>query len=109
MTLVSRLSQYTALRHSLHESIIDTIGKTPIVKLQRMLAGQGCGANVYVKLESENPGGSLKDRLAYGTIEWAEKHGHLQPGQVGTLLAIVVVQHDKMEDTVVLQLCFGCC
>jgi cysteine synthase A len=36
---------------------------------------------VYVKLESENPGGSLKDRLAYGVIEWAEQHGHLQPGQ----------------------------
>lgn len=37
--------------------------------------------NVYVKLESENPGGSIKDRLAYGVIEWAEEHGHLKPGQ----------------------------
>ena len=39
------------------------------------------GVNVYVKLECENPGGSVKDRLAYGMIEWAEKHGHLKPGQ----------------------------
>ena len=38
-------------------------------------------ADVYVKLESENPGGSIKDRLAIGVIEWAEKHGQLQPGQ----------------------------
>jgi cysteine synthase A len=34
-----------------------------------------------VKLESENPGGSVKDRLALGVIEWAEKHGQLKPGQ----------------------------
>lgn len=39
------------------------------------------GADVYVKLESENPGGSVKDRLAIGVIEWAEKHGQLKPGQ----------------------------
>ncbi|KAL3941798.1 MAG: hypothetical protein SGARI_000475 [Bacillariaceae sp.] len=39
------------------------------------------GVNVYVKLESENPGGSVKDRLAVGIIEWAEKNGQLKPGQ----------------------------
>ena len=76
----SRLAQYVAPRGAaLHESILDTIGKTPIVKLQRLSPKPD--VNVYVKLESENPGGSVKDRLAYGVIEWAEHHGHLQPGQ----------------------------
>ncbi|CAB9531004.1 Cysteine synthase (Partial), partial [Seminavis robusta] len=78
--LTSRLATYSASRgFSLHESIVDTIGKTPIIKLQRLSPKPD--VNVYVKLESENPGGSIKDRLAYGIIEWAEKHGHLQPGQ----------------------------
>jgi len=66
-------------RSSVYDSIIQTIGRTPIIKLQRM-SPQG-GADVYVKLESENPGGSVKDRLALGVIEWAEKHGQLKPGQ----------------------------
>lgn len=76
----SRLAKYAVARHSLHESILDCVGKTPIVKLQKMSPKEG--VNVWLKLESENPGGSLKDRLAYGVIEWAEKHGHLKPGQV---------------------------
>ncbi len=76
----SRLSSYSVPRESLHESILDTIGKTPIIKLNKMVPKKD--VHVYVKLESENPGGSVKDRLAYGVIEWAEKHGHLKPGQV---------------------------
>lgn len=74
----SRLAQYSVARAGLHETIIDTIGQTPIVRLQRMAPE---GVNVWLKLESENPGGSVKDRLAYGVIEWAEKHGQLKPGQ----------------------------
>ena len=74
----SNLAAYTVARHHIHDSIIDCIGRTPIVRLQKMGPP---GVNVFVKLECENPGGSLKDRLAYGVIEWAEKHGHLQPGQ----------------------------
>lgn len=66
-------------RNAIYGSIYDTIGRTPIVKLKRMSPIEG--ADVYVKLESENPGGSVKDRLAMGVIEWAEKHGHLKPGQ----------------------------
>jgi cysteine synthase len=62
-----------------HDSILQTIGSTPIVKLHKM--SPRSDVNVYVKLESENPGGSIKDRLAYGVIEWAEVHGHLQPAQ----------------------------
>ena len=79
----SRLAQYAVSRSAIHESIIDTIGKTPIVRLQRMAPE---GRNVFVKLESENPGGSLKDRLGYGVIEWAEKHGHINPGQVSRVI-----------------------
>lgn len=70
----------SAKRSAIHESIVDTIGNTPIVKLQRMSPKKG--VDIYVKCESENPGGSLKDRLALGVIEWAENHGQIQPGQV---------------------------
>jgi hypothetical protein len=86
-TMQSRLTQYAAARHSLHDSILDCIGKTPIVKLQNMSPKEG--VNVWLKLESENPGGSLKDRLAYGVIEWAEMHGHLKPGQVSFAFSLV--------------------
>ena len=65
-------------RWEIHDSVIDCIGQTPIVKLQRMGPP---GVNVYIKLENTNPGGSLKDRLGCGTIEWAEIHGKIKPGQ----------------------------
>jgi hypothetical protein len=65
--------------------IYETIGKTPIVRLKKMLSKEDTaeGVEIYCKLESENPGGSVKDRLALGVIEWAEKHGELKPGQTG--------------------------
>ncbi|MCB1572691.1 MAG: cysteine synthase A [Xanthomonadales bacterium] len=61
-----------------YESILDTIGNTPVVKLQR-LAPQG--TDVYVKVEAFNPGGSVKDRLALAVVLDAEKSGKLKPGQ----------------------------
>ena len=61
-----------------YESILDTIGNTPIVKLQR-LAPQGI--DIHVKVESFNPGGSVKDRLALAVVLDAEKSGKLKPGQ----------------------------
>ena len=97
-SMQSRLATYSAARASLHESILDTIGKTPIVRLQRLVDPKD--VNVYVKLESENPGGSVKDRLAYGVIEWAEKHGHIQPGQT-----VVEASSGNVSFVVVL---FGC-
>ena len=76
---LSRLAQVASRRRwQIHESILDVIGQTPIVKLQRMGPP---GVDVYVKCENNNPGGSLKDRLAAGIIEWAELHGQLKPGQ----------------------------
>ncbi|MBK7013685.1 MAG: cysteine synthase A [Xanthomonadales bacterium] len=61
-----------------YASILDTIGNTPIVKLQR-LAPQGI--DLFVKVESFNPGGSVKDRLALAVVLDAEKSGKLKPGQ----------------------------
>ena len=61
-----------------HDSILTTVGSTPLVKLQRMAPE---GVDVYVKVEAANPTGSVKDRLALGVIEWALAHGELKPGQ----------------------------
>src|SRR5712664_535107 len=60
------------------ESIIETVGNTPVVRINR-LAPQG--VNLFVKIEAFNPLGSVKDRLALGVIEAAEKSGELKPGQ----------------------------
>jgi len=59
-------------------NILDTIGNTPIVKLQRLAPK---GVDMYVKVEAFNPGGSVKDRLALAIILDAERRGLLKPGQ----------------------------
>ena len=64
--------------HALHNNILETVGNTPVVKLNKLAPSD---VNVYVKIESFNPMGSVKDRLALGVIEDAEKKGTLQPGQ----------------------------
>src|SRR5207237_9486319 len=60
------------------QSIIETVGNTPVVRINR-LAPQG--VNLFVKIEAFNPLGSVKDRLALGVIEAAERAGELAPGQ----------------------------
>jgi cysteine synthase A len=60
------------------QNILDTIGNTPIIKINRLAPD---GINLYVKAESFNPMGSVKDRMALSTIEAAEASGELQPGQ----------------------------
>ncbi len=67
------------LRMKLYSTILDLIGKTPIVQLNRLPDPNG--ANVFMKLESFNPGGSVKDRAAFNMIEEAEKEGKLIPGK----------------------------
>lgn len=62
----------------LAESILDLIGHTPLVQLRRV-PGEGA-AQVLGKLESRNPGGSVKDRIAQAMIEAAEQEGRLKPG-----------------------------
>jgi len=62
----------------LYSNILETVGNTPIVRLNKIGPKN---VNIYVKIESFNPGGSVKDRLALGVIEDAEKSGALKPGQ----------------------------
>jgi len=61
-----------------YQSIVDTIGNTPVVRINRLAPK---GINLFVKIEAFNPLGSVKDRLALGVIEAAEKSGELKPGQ----------------------------
>ncbi|MBX3703245.1 MAG: pyridoxal-phosphate dependent enzyme [Steroidobacteraceae bacterium] len=61
-----------------HASVLSTIGRTPAVRLNRLAPD---GVEVWVKVEAFNPLGSVKDRLALGVIEAAERDGRLKPGQ----------------------------
>ncbi len=63
------------------DNILQTIGNTPVVKINRLF---GAGANVWVKAERSNPGGSIKDRIALAMVEDAEQRGTLKPG--GTIV-----------------------
>src|SRR5947209_10215032 len=60
------------------DTILDTVGRTPVVRIQKLAPSH---VKLYVKLEAFNPLGSVKDRLALGLIEDAEKRGALKPGQ----------------------------
>src|SRR5580700_2963198 len=103
----------TAIAPILNDSILDTIGDTPLVRLSRI--GAGVRPCVVAKLEAFNPGGSIKDRVAVALIEAAERDGRLHPGgtiveptsgNTGTGLAIaarlkgyrvIAVMPDKMS------------
>ena len=63
---------------ALYDSILDTIGNTPIVKLHRLAPAH---VTLYAKVEAFNPGGSVKDRLALAVVLDAERSGELKPGQ----------------------------
>ncbi|WP_313384837.1 cysteine synthase A [Chishuiella sp.] len=64
----------------IYNNILETIGNTPIIKLNKLFPNN----NVYIKVEKQNPGGSIKDRIALAMIEDAEKAGILKPG--GTII-----------------------
>jgi cystathionine beta-synthase len=79
-----------------HESILQTIGKTPLVRLNRVASRVPC--QLYAKVEFFNPGGSIKDRIGLNIITEAEQSGRLKPagtiveatsGNTGVGLAIV--------------------
>ena len=61
-----------------YQNILETVGNTPVVRINRIAPA---GVNLFVKVEAFNPLGSVKDRLALGVIEAAEKSGELKPGQ----------------------------
>src|SRR5690348_7897392 len=62
---------------TIHNSVLELIGSTPIVKAQRLDAG---ACELFLKLESANPGGSIKDRIGLSMIESAERAGKIKPG-----------------------------
>jgi cysteine synthase len=62
----------------IYDSILDTIGNTPVVRLHRIGPP---GVEMFAKVEAFNPGGSVKDRLAYAIVTDAERRGLLKPGQ----------------------------
>ena len=61
-----------------YANILETVGNTPVVRINRLAPPD---VNLYVKCEAFNPLGSVKDRLALGVIEAAERSGDLKPGQ----------------------------
>ena len=61
-----------------YANILETVGNTPVVRINRLAPPD---VNLYVKIEAFNPLGSVKDRLALGVIEDAERTGKLKPGQ----------------------------
>jgi cysteine synthase A len=74
----SRKPARTSIVKNKHQDILATIGNTPVVRINKLAPDH---VNLFVKLESFNPAGSVKDRLALGIIEDAEASGDLQPGQ----------------------------
>src|ERR671937_234504 len=60
-------------------SVLDLIGKTPVVRARRLDTGP---ASLFLKLENQNPGGSIKDRIALSMIEAAERDGQIRPGSL---------------------------
>jgi cysteine synthase len=65
-------------RPAIADSVLDLIGRTPLVRLNRVRPRQG--AEILAKVESLNPGGSVKDRIAISMVETAEREGRLRPG-----------------------------
>jgi len=63
------------------QNILETVGRTPHIRINRLF---GSAANVWIKSERSNPGGSVKDRIALAMVEDAERRGLLQPG--GTII-----------------------
>tara|TARA_Y100000748_G_scaffold284647_1_gene266589 strand:+ start:24 stop:977 length:954 start_codon:yes stop_codon:yes gene_type:complete len=62
----------------IHDNILDTIGNTPVVKINKVAKNLEC--NVFAKCEFFNPGGSVKDRIGWRMVEDAEKSGRIKPG-----------------------------
>jgi cystathionine beta-synthase len=103
----------TVVATAVHDSILDTIGDTPLVRLSRI--GAGVRPELVAKIETFNPGGSIKDRVAVALVDAAERDGLLRPGgtiveptsgNTGTGLAItarlrgyrvIAVMPDKMS------------
>ncbi|WP_144183956.1 cysteine synthase A [Elioraea rosea] len=73
------------LQGTIHDTILDTIGRTPLVRAGRLAAAEGLAADLVLKLEFFNPLGSVKDRIGLAMVRAAEEAGTIRPGQ-GTLV-----------------------
>jgi len=76
--MTSNASRTTSGRGRLYDSVVDTIGDTPCIRINNLAPAH---VRMYVKAEFFNPAGSVKDRLAISIIEEAERRGELKPGQ----------------------------
>src|SRR3954465_6016787 len=76
--MTSKASRTTSGRGRLYDSVVDTIGDTPCIRVNNLAPAH---VRLYVKVEFFNPAGSVKDRLAISIIEEAERRGDLKPGQ----------------------------
>ena len=68
-------------RGRIYDSITDTIGHTPLVRLKRLAAEKGCKAEILAKLEFFNPMSSVKDRIGVNMVDSMEKAGRITPGR----------------------------
>ena len=75
-----RINSASAGMAKIYENLTELIGNTPLLEVKRIEEAEGLKARVLVKVESFNPGGSVKDRIALAMIEDAEKKGILKPG-----------------------------
>lgn len=67
---------------NIHQNLLSLIGNTPLMEVQNIAREENLKARVIVKIESRNPGGSVKDRIALAMVEDAEKQGMLKPGGI---------------------------
>ena len=67
---------------NIHKNLLSLIGNTPLMEVQNIIKEEKLKARLIVKIESRNPGGSVKDRVALAMVEDAEKQGMLKPGGI---------------------------
>ena len=80
--MLAREESATEFRGRVYDSIVETIGATPLVRLRRLTEQEGVGAEILGKCEFFNPLASVKDRIAVSMIEAAEREGRLRPETV---------------------------
>lgn len=82
MTIRPALDHLDEPRARIYDSILETVGHTPLVRLNRIAEAAGAKAEILAKLEFFNPLSSIKDRIALSMVESAEREGKLKPGSV---------------------------